>query len=153
MQAIEDRLLSKIREEEDCWIWTGTKDNDGYGRFSIEANRYRRAHRVIWELYNGPIPEGHVIRHRCPSFRRDCVNPDHLLTGTVAENSADRITDGTSCKGERNGSHILTQLQVNRIRAELPTNDKIKYCEKMSQEFQVSLSAIKRIVYNRSWKK
>ncbi|WP_448223723.1 HNH endonuclease signature motif containing protein [Gordonia iterans] len=35
-----------------------------------------RAHRVSWELKNGPVPEGLVLDHLCRN--RACVRPDHM---------------------------------------------------------------------------
>lgn len=36
----------------------------------------RVAHRVVWEILVGPIPEGLDLDHLCRN--RKCVNPDHL---------------------------------------------------------------------------
>lgn len=43
-----------------------------------------RAHRVAWEIANGPIPDGLVIDHLCGIPR--CVNPSHLELVTFREN-------------------------------------------------------------------
>lgn len=42
------------------------------------------AHRVAWELVNGPIPDGMFLDHRCAN--PSCVNPEHLRIVTVSEN-------------------------------------------------------------------
>lgn len=46
-----------------CWLWIAGGDRDGYGLF--RGNASGRAHRVAWELYRGPIPDGLVIDHIC----------------------------------------------------------------------------------------
>jgi hypothetical protein len=69
-----------------CHIWHGAADRDGYGCLRYQG-RYQHAHRLAWSLKNGPIPKGMVICHRC-NVRR-CVNPDHLVLGTLADNNAD----------------------------------------------------------------
>ena len=43
--------------EAGCFIWIGGCNSFGYGIF----NRGKRAHRVAWELYVGPIPKGMCI--------------------------------------------------------------------------------------------
>lgn len=79
-----------------CWLWTAGLDKDGYGTFSIRLenrDRSRRAHRISYELYVGPIPDGLVIDHLC--CIRNCVNPKHLEPVTVQENTL----RGTSAAG------------------------------------------------------
>jgi hypothetical protein len=65
------------------WQWTGRIDKDGYGRIGDQP-----AHRVVWKLLAGPIPDGLVLDHRddwgCES--RACVFPGHLLPVTSAVN-------------------------------------------------------------------
>lgn len=66
-----------------CWNWLLCLDRGGYGVASFQG-RYARAHRLIYELHKGPIPEGLVIDHLCRNRR--CVNPDHLEPVTQREN-------------------------------------------------------------------
>lgn len=46
------------------------------------------AHRIAYELYVGPIPQGQEIDHLCRV--RNCINPAHLEAVTHAENIARR---------------------------------------------------------------
>jgi hypothetical protein len=68
----------------DCWEWTGTV-RSGYGRVHVNGRR-RSAHVVVYELLNGPVPEGMQLDHLCRN--RLCVNPSHLEPVSVKENVA-----------------------------------------------------------------
>lgn len=68
-----------------CWLWTGRKDNHGYGNVSGGLHRTLKAHRLAYVYVVGPIPEGLTIDHLCRV--RACVNPAHLEPVTAIENS------------------------------------------------------------------
>jgi HNH endonuclease len=82
---LEDRLLAKIGFDGPggCWLWTSALDYGGYPIIWIGDGVSRRAHRVVYELLVGPIPQGLQLDHLCSV--RHCVNPDHLepVTGAV----------------------------------------------------------------------
>lgn len=74
----EDRILARVvAAGNDCWEWAGAHNPDGYGT-AYPASKPRGAHRVVYELLVGPIPEGLTIDHLCRN--RGCVNPDHMET-------------------------------------------------------------------------
>lgn len=71
-----------------CWIWTGRRQEEGYGRFGVREltpSGTKLAHRAAYELTVGPIPDGLHLDHLCrvPA----CVNPSHLEPVTVKENT------------------------------------------------------------------
>lgn len=78
-----DRLRRHVSiDANGCWNWTGTKSPKGYALTQVDGVS-KRAHRVIYELTNGPVPTGLQLDHLCRN--RGCVNPDHLepVTGKV----------------------------------------------------------------------
>lgn len=79
------RLRSAIRVTPDdgCWVWTRRVNRKGYGSFSY-MGKERPVHRVSYELFVGPIPEGLQLDHLCRV--RACVNPAHLEPVTCREN-------------------------------------------------------------------
>lgn len=70
----------------ECWEWTASLTTTGYGQFSVggRAGRPHGAHRVSYELTNGPIPAGLDIDHIC--HNTICVNPAHLRAVTHQKN-------------------------------------------------------------------
>lgn len=72
-----------------CWIWTGSKNRNGYGNFSIlqATGKYKtcRAHKYSYESLIGPVPNGTELDHFVCS-NRACVNPFHLKPVTHREN-------------------------------------------------------------------
>lgn len=79
-----DELLTHARPEGDCLIWTLAVNDRGYGVVR-RGGRQHKAHRLIYELAVGPIPDGLVPDHTCR--RRACVNWRHIELVTVTENN------------------------------------------------------------------
>ena len=83
-RPIEDRLLEKIAVHPlGCWEWTASLTKDGYGAFGI-GSRVTTAHRAMWEVTFGEIPEGLTLDHLCRNRR--CLNTAHLEPVTRGEN-------------------------------------------------------------------
>lgn len=76
------RHLSSNLHVGDCWEWKGARADTGYSVFGNMDNRY--GHRVSYVLFNGDIPEGKEIDHKCGN--RGCVNPLHLQAITHKQN-------------------------------------------------------------------
>lgn len=79
---MDKELLQKIEKTDTCWNWLGWSKS-GYGGLSKDGKRHR-AHRYIYELLVGKIPEGLEIDHLCRN--KKCVNPEHLEPVTHSEN-------------------------------------------------------------------
>jgi hypothetical protein len=113
--SAEQRFWAKVTKTDTCWLWTGATNGTGYGRFSRDRQSLVSVHRFSYELQVGPVPAGMCVLHRCDV--RNCVRPDHLFLGTVADNNQDMIAKGRGSTGQRNGAAKLTDQQVREIRA------------------------------------
>lgn len=154
-RSIEQRFWVKVRKTEDddsCWEWTARKSPDGYGLIRLSTARTvcsnRHAHRVSWELHNGPIPVGMEVCHRCDN--PGCVRPAHLFLGSSADNQRDKVAKGRQARGARNGNAVLTATRVAELRARFaagPTND----CH-LAREYGVSPTAIRHLRIGLTWR-
>lgn len=85
INRITDRV---VVDDNDCWIWQGSKDNHGYGMaVGYKHAKIDKAHRVSYRMFVEEIPAGKSICHTCDV--RACVNPDHLYCGTARDNARD----------------------------------------------------------------
>lgn len=72
-------------------------------------------HRMVWEAFNGPIPDYLQVRHGpAQGEERHCLS--NLSLGTRSENENDKIRDGTHNRGARNGKAVLTETEVKYIK-------------------------------------
>jgi len=95
-----------------CLEWLGTIRPDGYGRFAYKELQ-TLPHIYAYEREFGKQPKGTVIRHKCDN--RKCVNPDHLLSGTHADNVADKVSRNRQCFGDGHSNAKLTSQEVREI--------------------------------------
>lgn len=82
-EPIAERMEWRTARTETCWNWTGAKHSGGYGQIRF-GGKALYAHRVAWELANGPIPARMVIDHTC--HNRMCVRPSHMHAVTSKQN-------------------------------------------------------------------
>lgn len=76
-------LRGKFLVDDDCWVWQAATHSGGYGVVRFKRKNYY-AHRVMYEMFVGPIPDGMELDHLCRN--RACVRPDHLEPVTTREN-------------------------------------------------------------------
>jgi len=126
-----------------CWIWTGANNGKGYGQVTFGGKR-QLAHRVMWQVFKGEIPEGKFVCHTCDTPA--CVNPDHMFLGTNADNIKDSYNKGRSNQqGEHNGNRKLTLEQVSEIRASSES------CRILARRFGIGKSQVSNIKTGAKW--
>lgn len=106
--ARSDAFWRHVQKGAGCWEWAGTRRPDGYGVFFIAGVGQGRAHRIAWELTNGPIPEGLYVCHKCDN--PPCVRPDHLYIGDQKRNIGDAVARGRTPRGK---AHHLSKIDQN----------------------------------------
>jgi hypothetical protein len=92
----EERFWAKVDKSagpNGCWPWLGavSRQNCGYGRLRFKG-RMVAAHRLSWQLTQGPIPRGLHVLHLCDES--GCVNSRHLFLGTQCDNNRDMANKG-----------------------------------------------------------
>lgn len=73
-----------------CLEWTAELSHNGYGRFRFEVDgvvHRWQAHRLVYTVYKGIIPDGLVVMHACDNPR--CCAVEHLSLGTAKDNMQD----------------------------------------------------------------
>lgn len=141
-------FMEKVTPEPNtgCWLWLQAYATDGYGWAFYGPYRRGgiRAHRAAWEIFNGPIPEGMVVCHKCDTPA--CANPQHLFLGTPQENTLDMVRKGRHVVPNKDTSQKLTLESARHIRA-LAAQGVSKV--QLSKQFKVSRTAILQVV--RGW--
>lgn len=154
-EATIERFWSKVdkRGPDECWLWTGSVNKDGYGSFRRQGYKYVASRLSLQLSQKMPKPhEGILCLHSCDN--RMCCNPAHLRWGTYKDNAKD--------KKERN--HVWREksscriVEMNKSRRKL-LQSQISYIEKLldggflksecARWYGVSHDTIRRISLNR----
>lgn len=132
-----------LRYETGCWGWTGDTSTTGYAEFGVDGRRIR-ANRFSYVLHTGWQPGELSVCHSCDN--RQCTNPAHLFTGTIAENTEDRDAKGRVQQGSEHYKARLTEDDVRAIRA----SDKSD--EEIAKDYDTGATHIRKIRERTFWK-
>jgi hypothetical protein len=95
-RPVMERFFEMVEKTASCWNWTGTKDPDGYGRFTLprtfarahpiysKRSRFISAYKFLFQETFGSVPDGMTLDHLCRN--RSCVNPYHLEVVSIKDN-------------------------------------------------------------------
>lgn len=145
MKIIKERFNAKIKKTNGCWIWLAAT-RSGYGTMKINGKMIN-THRLSYELYNGPIPKGLYVLHKCDN--KKCVNPEHLFLGNQDINMKDMAKKDRHLYGEKSPLSKLKEEEVKDIRSRkkyrgLQTD--------LAKEFNIDQTTISLILNNKIWK-
>ena len=135
----------------ECWLWSGRRDKNGYGQFSVGGNGKLWAassHRIMYTLHHGPIPDGLHIMHTCHNGHLGCVTPWHLKAGTHDDNMKGKAENGKQ-KGEQNHNSKLTDDDVAAIRAEYVP--RVVTQRALAKKYGVGQPVINCVVNRKTW--
>lgn len=134
-----------------CWLWLGNLATNGYGRFK-SGGIQRKAHRVSYIVFKGPVPDFLLIRHTC--HNKCCVNPEHLVPGTNLDNAQDNKRAGIPLSEK----YIQSRIDLRTFSAEKENEIREKYkgkkkhtrggvtFEGLAREYNTTLKVIWRII-------
>jgi hypothetical protein len=149
---VAERFWSKVAVAgpDECWDWIGSLEPHGYGQI-LDHRRLVKAHRVSWEIHNGPVPDRLCVCHHCDNRR--CVNPAHLYVGTRKDNNRDRGARkrGRESRdiGELHHNARFTEAEVRAIIAMLEAG----YSQgEVGRFFGVRQTTIGRFANRQTWK-
>lgn len=135
--------------ETGCWVWVASVYGKGYGQLWFNG-KHLSAHRVAYEAFIGPIPEGLHVLHRCDMPA--CVNPAHLFLGTNKANSDDKVEKGRQARGEGHGLTALTNREVLEIKTQLTNGYYRGMVKDLAAEYKVDPKVVSRIKTGARWK-
>lgn len=89
LEILKDK--TEIDPETGCYLYTGSKNNDGYGQIQFE-HMTMRTHKIgiYLQLNLDPmLPYGPQVNHKCSN--KHCWNPEHVYIGDQQENHSDAM--------------------------------------------------------------
>lgn len=139
-----------------CLNWTGGKQK-GYGavRVSVDGrHKMLRAHRLAYQISNGPIPEGCDVCHHCDN--RACFRPTHLFSGTARDNMRDCAEKGRdrrgriqpTTRGQNNPAAKITDDSARQIR--VLSKAGVSQAD-IGRRLCISRTIVGRVVHGKTW--
>lgn len=158
-RAVADRFWPKVDRSAGpsaCWPWTGTRNQDGYGRFTVGSvvdgsRRQLPAAATAYMLThpNESLEDLHVLHH-CDN--PPCCNPSHLFLGTQQDNMTDMARKGRAyghC-GEEAPNAVLTDSLVLKIRATYAAGGLSQRA--VGRALGLNPNTVKQVLQGRRWK-
>lgn len=154
--AFVERFVTHYVVSDGCWLWTGAKNEKGYGIVGLPGGRTTKAHRVALEIQGGPFAASLCVLHRCDAPA--CVRPSHLFLGSRSDNNADMRSKGRAvpggtyggmyARGERHGQAVLTRAKVEDLRVRHAAGESFS---QLAAAFGIGLTTAFKAVKGITW--
>lgn len=146
---LQDLLIHTKRNANNCLEWQGSKNIQNYPKIWLNS-KYVSVHRIVAQLTISNIDNKPCVMHICDN--PICINPDHLMWGTWAENNKDRHEKGRSVmpnnKGSKHGMAKINEETAQEIRS----FDTSKYTQKqIASKYGISPSLVSAIRRGIRW--
>lgn len=145
--ALEYLHARSATDSRGCRVWGRARNPAGYGVINT-GPRTALAHRISYEAHKGPIPPGKVVRHTCDN--PSCVNPEHLIVGDPADNSADAKSRDRIAHGTLHWRSVLDERDVQEIRKRVTLGE---VQAEVARLFGVSSSVVSEISTGKAWER
>lgn len=152
------RLVSRldIPSPHDCWLWRGALTQYGYAQMRGDDGKLSLVHRVAYESFVEPIPEGMKIDHECHNLavrrgecdggvtckHRSCCNPWHLVARTQAENLEGSVSNAHAREFCMNG-HSSAEYRHRSKGGQT-------YCKKCRSDYREAAKSRSRLASQRA---
>lgn len=163
-RALIERFWKGVQKGDGCWPRIAAHNGLGYTKISVDGKTCY-AHRVSWEIHNGPIPNGLWVLHHCDN--PPCVNPAHLFLGDRGANVRDcvekgrhgarryperygfwRVTAAMLPRGERHFRAVLTDALVRQIRTDHAAGES---GSSIARRLGISQSTASSVITGKTW--
>jgi hypothetical protein len=145
----EKRFMQRVKKvDSGCWEWQGSTNAEGWhGQWRNKSGGIELTHRASWRMFNGEIPKGIFVLHKCDN--PICVNPKHLFLGTQSDNAKDmwiknRGNPGKS-QGEKHGMAKVNEETVREIRSSSESG------VALANKFGISRTTVSEIRKRKTW--
>lgn len=128
-----------------CWLW------EGYAKQVTKTyiqprvtykNKVFSVPRLVWILFNGDVPTGLSVCHKCDVSL--CVNPNHLYIGTHKDNMNDLVSRGRG----RTSNQTMGPNEVIKAKELRASGYKVK---DIAARFGITPKGMSRILAGKRW--
>lgn len=143
-------LISRrhINPATNCWEWTGSMLEQGYGRVKVAGKIYK-PHRLSAYYFLGLDLKDRqaFVCHLCDN--KKCFNPEHLKIADNTWNQRDALAKGLLPNGEKNINAKLCSEDIREIRY---LREAGWTYPALAEIYEIGMSQLHRICNGRTWR-